>query len=81
MVHDFRTRSWDICGCSRRRARRDWVQYVTWPKEATMPSLTPPEPRRSHDDLADLVEDVGFALMLFAGATIALTILVLILVL
>jgi hypothetical protein len=39
-----------------------------------------PQSRRSDHDLADEVEDLGFGLMLFAGATIALTIIVLILV-
>jgi hypothetical protein len=41
----------------------------------------PPLRRRTFDDLADLVEDLGLALMLFSGAAIALTILVLIIIL
>ena len=46
-----------------------------------MPAPPTLEPRRSFDDLADLIEDLGFSLMLFAGAAIALTILALIIVL
>jgi hypothetical protein len=58
------------------------VGYVTWPEEAAMPANPTPEPRRrAYDDLADLVEDLGFSLMLFAGAAVALVILVLILIL
>jgi hypothetical protein len=37
--------------------------------------------RRAYDDLADLLEELGLALMLFSGAAIVLTLLVLILVL
>jgi hypothetical protein len=59
------------------------VDNLTWPEEATMPMPVHPEParrRRSDGDLTDLIEDLGFSLMLFAAAAIVLTILVLILV-
>ena len=46
-----------------------------------MPTPASQQSRRSDYDLADEVEDLGFGLMLFAGAVIALTILVLIVVL
>jgi hypothetical protein len=57
------------------------VGNFTWPEEATMSMPVHPEParrRRSDGDLTDLVEDLGFSLMLFAGAAIVVTILVLI---
>jgi hypothetical protein len=38
-------------------------------------------PQRRAENLADLLEDLGFGLMLFAGAAIAVTIIVLMIVL
>jgi hypothetical protein len=58
------------------------VGYVTWPEEAKMSAHPAPRPRsRSYDDLPDLVEDLGLALMLFSGAAIVVTLLVLMFVL
>jgi hypothetical protein len=57
------------------------VRTVNWPEEAAMSTPASPQSRRSDHDLADEVEDLGFGLMLFAGAAIALSILVLIIVL
>jgi hypothetical protein len=59
------------------RARLAGVRHLA--EEAAM-SLPAQPDRRSSYDLADLVEDLGFSLMLFAGAAIALTVLALILV-
>jgi hypothetical protein len=43
--------------------------------------LTPTaHPHETHEDLGDLVEDLGFSLMLFAAVAIAATILVLLVV-
>jgi hypothetical protein len=60
------------------------VDNLTSPEEATVPMPVHPVPkparrRRSDGDLTDLVEDLGFSLMLFAGAALVVTILVLIL--
>jgi hypothetical protein len=54
------------------------VGYVTWPEEAEMSANPTPEPRRhSYDNLPRLVEELGIAVMLFAGAAIVVTLLVL----
>jgi hypothetical protein len=39
------------------------------------------DPRRAHDDLADLLEELGLAVMLFSSAAIVVTLLVLMIVL
>jgi hypothetical protein len=58
------------------------VGYFIWPKEAAMPAhpAHTPHGERPAYDLADMVEDFGFALMFFSGAAIALTVVVLLLV-
>jgi hypothetical protein len=45
------------------------------------PDTHPRPAQRRADDLADLLEDLGLGLMLFAGAAIAATIVVLLIVL
>jgi hypothetical protein len=61
------------------------VGFVSRPEEATMSTPSahpkPTERPRRMDDLSDLVEDLGFGLMLFSGAAIALIILALLFVL
>jgi hypothetical protein len=57
------------------------VGYVSWPEEATMSTPAdhaPDTPQfRGRQDLGDLLEDFGFAVMLSPGAAIVATILVL----
>lgn len=43
--------------------------------------LTPTHAHETHEDLGDLLEDLGFLLMLFAAVAIAATILVMLVVL
>jgi hypothetical protein len=57
------------------------VGYVPGPEEATMLTSADQSHEQREDDLADLVEDIGFGLMLFSGAAIVAVILLLIIIL